>query len=89
MEQVHEVLRAFAAATEPNGRKRGIAAFKRALACLGVVRSAAVAPGTPELSADEGARFDVAFAAVRELAVSRIGAPWVSVAPAVGGGTGR
>jgi dihydrodipicolinate synthase/N-acetylneuraminate lyase len=81
MEQVHEVLRAFSAATEFSGRKRGIAAFKRALFLLGVVRSAAVAPGTPELSPEESALFDESFAVVRELARSRIGAPWVSVAP--------
>jgi hypothetical protein len=88
MEQVHEVLQAFAAATELSGRKCGIAAFKRALLGLGVVRSAAVAPGTPELSADEAARFDDAFAVVRELAAARIGEPWVSVAPAAQGGAG-
>jgi hypothetical protein len=82
MQQVHEVLQAFAAATELSGRKCGIAAFKRAVLQLGVVRSAAVAPGTPELTADDAARFDEAFAAVRELAGTRIGAPWVSVAPA-------
>jgi len=86
MEQVHEVLRAFADATELSGRKCGIAAFKRALLGLGVVRSAAVAPGTPELSADDAARFDEAFAAVRVLSSERIGEPWVSVAPGAQGG---
>jgi dihydrodipicolinate synthase/N-acetylneuraminate lyase len=89
MQQVQEVLRAFTAATELSGRKRAIAAFKRALLRLGVVHSAAVAAGTPELSADHAARFDEAFAAVRGLAGSRIGAPWVSVAPVAQGGAAR
>jgi dihydrodipicolinate synthase/N-acetylneuraminate lyase len=86
MEQVHEVLRAFAAATEPGGRRRAIASFKRALLRLGVIRSAAVAPGTPPLSPQDAERFDLRFAAVRELARERIGEPWVSVAPAAQGG---
>jgi dihydrodipicolinate synthase/N-acetylneuraminate lyase len=82
MEQVHEVLRAFADATELSGEKRLVASFKRALLLLGVIRSAAVAPGTPELAPGDAERFDRAFAAVRELARERIGEPWVSVAQA-------
>src|SRR5262249_47752039 len=58
MEQVHEVLRAFGAATEFEGRKRAIAAFKRALLRLGVIQSAAVATGTPALASEEERRFD-------------------------------
>ena len=81
MEQVHEVLRAFAAATEFDGRKRAIAAFKRALLHLGVIQSAAVARGTPRLAREEEEAFDLRFEAVRELARERIGEPWVS-APA-------
>jgi dihydrodipicolinate synthase/N-acetylneuraminate lyase len=81
MEQVREVLRAFADAAAPAGQRREIAAFKRALLRLGVIRSAAVAPGTPALSPEEAAHFDLRFAAVRELARERIGEPWVSRAP--------
>jgi dihydrodipicolinate synthase/N-acetylneuraminate lyase len=82
MDQVHQVLRAFAEASEPPGRPRAIASFKRALLCLGVIGSAAVAPGTPPLGPEEARRFDERFAAVRELARERIGEPWVSQAPA-------
>jgi len=82
MQQVHEVLRAFTAATECSGRPRAIASFKRALLRLGVIRSAAVAPGTPALAPEDAERFDARFAAVRELARERIGEPWVSEAPA-------
>jgi hypothetical protein len=89
MEQVHEVLRAFARAAQPGGRKREIAAFKRALVRLGVIRSAAVAPGTPALSPEDAERFDERFAAVRELARERIGEPWVSLAPAESTETAR
>jgi dihydrodipicolinate synthase/N-acetylneuraminate lyase len=81
MEQVREVLVAFAVASELAGRERAIASFKRALRRLGVIRSAAVAPGMPALSQEQAERFDEAFAAVRELARERIGEPWVSVAP--------
>jgi dihydrodipicolinate synthase/N-acetylneuraminate lyase len=82
MDEVHEVLRAFAAATELSGRPRAIASFKRALLRLGVIQSAAVAPGTPALAPEDAERFDLRFAAVRELARERIGEPWLSVAPA-------
>jgi len=81
MEQVHEVLRAFAAATEFGGRKVAIAAFKRALLRLGVIQSAAVAQGTPGLAREEEEAFDLRFEAVRELARERIGEPWVSAPP--------
>jgi dihydrodipicolinate synthase/N-acetylneuraminate lyase len=85
MEQVHEVLLAFAAATELGGKRRAIASFKRALLRLGVIRSAAVAPGTPALSPEDAERFDLRFDAVCELARERIGEPWISVAPAAQG----
>ncbi len=88
MEQVHEVLRAFTAATELSG-SRPIASFKRALLRLGVIQSGAVAPGTPALSPEEAARFDERFAAVCELARERIGEPWVSVVSAGNGAGAR
>jgi hypothetical protein len=40
-----------------------------------------VAEGTPALDADAAARFDDAFAAVRELARERLGDPWVTRSP--------
>jgi dihydrodipicolinate synthase/N-acetylneuraminate lyase len=89
MQQVQEVLQAFTAATELSGRQRAIASFKRALLRLGVIRSAAVAPGTPALAPEDAERFDAAFAAVRELARERIGEPWVSVAPGASGAGAR
>jgi hypothetical protein len=57
-----------------------LACFKRALLSLGVITSAAVAPGTPRLEAEDAARFDEAFAEIRALSERRVGAPWVSVA---------
>ncbi len=89
MQEVHEVLRAFTAATELSGRPRAIASFKRALLRLGVIRSAAVAPGTPALAPEDAERFDLRFAAVCELARERIGEPWVSAAPAAHGAEAR
>jgi dihydrodipicolinate synthase/N-acetylneuraminate lyase len=84
MDEVREVLDAFAAATHAAGGKRAIASFKRALALLGVIENDRVAPGTPALSAEEAERFDECFAAARELARERIGDPWTSVAPGAG-----
>jgi dihydrodipicolinate synthase/N-acetylneuraminate lyase len=81
MRQVRTVLEAFRAATQAAGARHTIACLKRALLALGVVRSAAVAPGTPALAGDTAARFDDAFAAVRALAQETIGEPWVSLAP--------
>jgi dihydrodipicolinate synthase/N-acetylneuraminate lyase len=81
MRQVRSVLESFRAATQAAGAKQGIACLKRALLALGVVRSAAVARGTPELSADAAARFDDAFAALRAMSQETIGEPWVSLAP--------
>jgi len=85
MEEVHEVIDAFAAATRLADGKRAIACFKRALASLGVIGSARVARGTPALSPEQAERFDARFAAVREFARDRIGEPWVSLAPGAGG----
>jgi hypothetical protein len=79
MRQVRSVLEAFRSATQAAGAKHAIACIKRALLGLGVVRSAAVARGTPALSADAAARFDDAFAALRAMSQETIGEPWVSL----------
>jgi dihydrodipicolinate synthase/N-acetylneuraminate lyase len=81
MGQVREVVEAFRSGTRAAGGKRTIACFKRALQTLGVISSAAVARGTPELTRPDAERFDVVFEQVRALARERIGEPWVTVAP--------
>ena len=82
MDQVRGVLEAFRAASRTGGGRATIACLKRALRLLGVIASDAVAPGTPRIPDEEAPRFEEAFARVRELARERIGAPWVTRAPA-------
>jgi len=81
MDQVRRLLEGFRSATHAAGAKHTIACLKRALLSLGVIRSAAVARGTPALAADAGARFDEAFAALRTQIQETIGEPWVSLPP--------
>jgi dihydrodipicolinate synthase/N-acetylneuraminate lyase len=81
MRQVRSLLEAFRAATQAAGAKHTIACIKRALLAQGVVRSAAVARGTPALAADAAARFDEAFAAVRAMSQETIGEPWTTLTP--------
>jgi dihydrodipicolinate synthase/N-acetylneuraminate lyase len=81
MQQARRVLEAFSAATHAAGAKHAIACFKRALKTLGVIHSAAVARGTPELAPEAAARFDAAFAAVRAESQETIGEPWMTLAP--------
>ncbi len=78
MDAVREVLERYRAATRASGGKRSVACLKRALRCLGVVESDAVAEGTPALTAEEAARFDAAFAEVRALAGERLLPVWVT-----------
>jgi dihydrodipicolinate synthase/N-acetylneuraminate lyase len=78
MDAAESVLGAFRAATRAGGASRTIACLKRALLLQGVIASDAVAPGTPALGAAEAARFDAAFAAVRQLARERIDATWLT-----------
>ncbi len=86
MEQVKEVVDGFRALTHQAHGHPALACFKRALLSLGVITSAAVAPGTPRLEAEDAGRFDEAFAEIRALSVRRVGAPWVSVASGDYGG---
>ena len=71
----------FREATHEAGPGRAIACFKRAMLSMGVISSASVAPGTPQLEPDEAERFDAVFTTIREQAVETVGPPWVSVAP--------
>ena len=79
MDEVFAVVDAFHEATFTGGSRRTIACLKRALYTAGVVSSDAVAKGTPGLDSEAAKNFDEAFAAVREMARKRIGAPWVSL----------
>jgi len=78
MDQVKRVLDAYCNATRGAGGHRSIACLKRSLLQLGVVSSAAVAPGTPRLDGLEAERYDAAFAGVRELSRELVGEPWLT-----------
>lgn len=81
MEQVRRVLDAYQVGSRAAGGKRGIACLKRAMLNLGVVRSDAVAPGTPALARPDAERFDRVFEEVRGLARELLRDTWVSRAP--------
>ncbi len=82
MEQVRGVLEAFRVGTRAAGGKRTIACLKRALLRQGVIRSDAVASGTPCLLRPDAERFDAAFDAVRALARETLVPTWVTRTPA-------
>ncbi len=81
MQRVRTLLEAFQSASEAAGAERLIACLKRALLAQGVIRSAAVALGTPPLAADAARRFDEDFAALRARSQQTIGEPWVTLPP--------
>ena len=81
MQQVRTLLAAFQSAALAAGPKHLIACLKRGLLAQGVIRSAAVALGTPPLAADAALRFDAAFAALRAKSQEWIGEPWVTQPP--------
>jgi dihydrodipicolinate synthase/N-acetylneuraminate lyase len=81
MQRVRTLLEAFQSAAEAAGKERLIACLKRALLAQGVIRSAAVALGTPALAPDAAQRFDEAFAELRARSRQTIGEPWVSLPP--------
>ena len=87
MQRVRTLLEAFRSATEAAGAEHLIACLKRALLAQGVIRSAAVALGTPPLAADAARRFDEAFAALRARSQETIGEPWVTLPPGELGGS--
>jgi hypothetical protein len=86
MEKVRTLLAGFQDASEAAGAQRLIACLKRALLSQGVIRSAAVALGTPALSPEAARRFDEAFAALRARSHETIGEPWVTLPPGELGG---
>jgi len=88
MDQARRVVDAFRDCTVAAGGKRTIACLKRALLLDGVVASASVAPGTPELTSEEAARFDAVYEEVKALAAREIAAPWLTRARAQTDGGG-
>jgi dihydrodipicolinate synthase/N-acetylneuraminate lyase len=81
MDDVRAVLETFRTLTRAAGGARSIACLKRALRMRGVIRSCAVARGTPALPEADAERFEQGFARVLERVRERIAAPWVSRAP--------
>jgi dihydrodipicolinate synthase/N-acetylneuraminate lyase len=81
MERVGRVLETFREGTRATGGKRAVACLKRALWRLGVIRSEAVAEGTPALARPDAERFDDLFERVRALARELLEPTWVTRAP--------
>jgi dihydrodipicolinate synthase/N-acetylneuraminate lyase len=78
MRHAQRVVDAFRDRTFAAGGRRTLACLKRALYIEGVISSPCVAPGTPELASVDAERFDKAFAEVKALAATEIGAPWLT-----------
>jgi len=78
MQEVREILDAFGAATRTSSGGRSIASIKRALLRDGVITSAAVARGTPELSEADAEAFDAAYAEVKAMVRDRLPGIWVT-----------
>ena len=78
MDELAAIFNAFAASYRFPPGKRSLAALKRGLRLRGVVSSAAVARGTPDFGADEGARFDAAIAALLARVDAVLPARWRS-----------
>jgi dihydrodipicolinate synthase/N-acetylneuraminate lyase len=78
MASARRVLDAFRDRTVAASGKRTLASLKRALYREGIISSACVAPGTPELTRPDAARFDAAFEQVKELSANELGEPWVT-----------
>jgi dihydrodipicolinate synthase/N-acetylneuraminate lyase len=78
MNSAQRVVDAFRDRTVAAGGRRTLACLKRALYREGVISSPCVAPGTPALMNVDAERFDLAFAEVKALAASEIGAPWLT-----------
>jgi len=81
MERVRRVVEAYRAGTRAAGGKRSIACLKRSLLARGVIRSDAVASGTPALARPDAERFDAMFAEVQELARELLVPTWVTQDP--------
>ena len=78
MEGVRAVLETFRDGTRATGGKRAVACLKRALLRSGVIRSDAVAEGTPSLARPDAERFDELWERVRALARERLEPTWVT-----------
>jgi dihydrodipicolinate synthase/N-acetylneuraminate lyase len=78
MNRAHQVVEAFRECTVTASGKRALACLKRGLYREGVISNAAVAAGTPELSPADVNAFDVAFEAVKTMAATEIGDPWLT-----------
>lgn len=78
MRKAQVVVDAFSSRTVAASGKRTLACLKRVLYREGVISSAAVAAGTPDLTSQEAERFDEAFAEVKSIAAHEIGAPWLT-----------
>jgi dihydrodipicolinate synthase/N-acetylneuraminate lyase len=76
MERVRRVLLAFRDGTHATGGKRAVACLKRALLRDGVIRSDAVADGTPALARPDAERFDEVWGRVRALAAEYLEPTW-------------
>jgi dihydrodipicolinate synthase/N-acetylneuraminate lyase len=78
MAGVRVVLETFRDGTRATGGKRAVACLKRALLRSGVIRSDAVAEGTPALARPDSERFDELWERVRALARERLEPTWVT-----------
>ena len=78
MEGVRGVLETFRDGTRATGGKRAVACLKRALLRGGVIRSDAVAEGTPALARPDAERFDELWDRVCALARERLEPTWVT-----------
>jgi dihydrodipicolinate synthase/N-acetylneuraminate lyase len=78
MDELAGIFHAFAASYRFASGKRSLAALKRGLRLRGVLSCDAVARGTPDFTADEGARFDAAIAALLADVDAALPARWRS-----------
>lgn len=78
MDSAQRIVDAFRDRTVAASGKRTLACLKRALYREGVISSACVAPGTPELTRDDADRFDEAFEEVKALAASELAENWLT-----------
>jgi dihydrodipicolinate synthase/N-acetylneuraminate lyase len=76
MDSAQRVVEAFSARSVAAGGKRTLACLKRALYREGVVSSACVAKGTPELTSVDAERFDQAFEEVKAIVAVELAENW-------------
>ena len=76
MNTAQRVVDAFRDCTVAPSGKRTLAGIKRALYSEGVISSACVAKGTPEMTAEDVIHFDAAFEGVKSLVAQEVGENW-------------